>query len=281
MKKNQNTISHNFKKFDHITLEEFTKYFPNSSSGLLHITTEDEDMYSGYKVGLNERPMGWSDSGFFAIKGISFTTISDMPKNSNAKHIFCREISFLPNTVIRYLFDDRFQADRVIMGELKKIEDLELWKDKEFCLKSLRTCGMVIRFIKESDYTSEDFEEFRIEAVKNNSSAIEYIKNPSKAVQMAAVQENPYAIYDIYNPSEDVRMEAVKLNGLAIQYIRGDANSPIVEETAIRQNPESIRYVRDPNREMQLFAVSEMKSLIKYIYKPHPDVLAIVDKIVE
>jgi len=35
--------------------------------------------------------------------------------------------------------------------------------------------------------------------------AIQYIKNPSEAVQLAAVQQNPNAFKYIQNPSEEVK----------------------------------------------------------------------------
>ena len=59
----------------------------------------------------------------------------------------------------------------------------------------------------------------KLEAVKRNGDAIQYIHDPSEAVQLEAVKQYGYAIRYIRDPSEAVQLEAVKQDGDAIKYI--------------------------------------------------------------
>ena len=45
----------------------------------------------------------------------------------------------------------------------------------------------------------------KLEAVKNNGYAIEFIKNPSEEVKLEAVKGNPWLIGYIANPTEKVK----------------------------------------------------------------------------
>ena len=57
-------------------------------------------------------------------------------------------------------------------------------------------------------------------AVKQSGYAIQFITNPSEAVQLAAVNKNGYSMQFIKNPSEAVQLAAVNKNGYTIQYIK-------------------------------------------------------------
>ena len=63
-------------------------------------------------------------------------------------------------------------------------------------------------------------EEKNIAAVQQNGYAVQYIENPSEAVQLAAVQQNGHAVQYIENPSEAVQLAAVQQNGHAVKYIK-------------------------------------------------------------
>jgi len=62
-------------------------------------------------------------------------------------------------------------------------------------------------------------EEQLIQKVKESAIYIQYIKNPSEAVQSAAVNTYGCSIIFIKNPSEKIKLEAVNNNGYSIAYI--------------------------------------------------------------
>ena len=86
-------------------------------------------------------------------------------------------------------------------------------------------------------------------AVNQGGRAIQYIANPSEAVQQAAVNQDGSVIYYIKNPSEAVQLAAVKQYGWAIQYIK------------------------NPSEALQLAAVNQDGSAIQYIANPTPNVI--------
>lgn len=63
-------------------------------------------------------------------------------------------------------------------------------------------------------------EKLRILAVKNNSYAIKFIKNPSPELCLMAVQKNPKNFRFIKNPSPELCLLAVQLNPRNIKFIK-------------------------------------------------------------
>ena len=72
-------------------------------------------------------------------------------------------------------------------------------------------------------------EEEKVKAVKEDGNSIEYIQNPSEALQLEAVKQNGYFIQYIHNPSEAVQLEAVKQDGNHIQYIHNPSEAVQLE----------------------------------------------------
>ena len=109
-------------------------------------------------------------------------------------------------------------------------------------------------------------EKEQLEAVKQNGSAIRYIKNPSEAVKMAAVKQRGNAIQFIKKPSEAVKMAAVKQNGYAIKYIKNPSES--LQMAAVKQNGDAIRHIKNPSESLQMAAVKQNGYAIQFIKNP-------------
>ena len=75
--------------------------------------------------------------------------------------------------------------------------------------------------------------------------AIQYIKNPSEAVQLAAVNKYGDSIQCIKNPSEAVKLAAVKKDRCAIEYIE----NPSEELKLI-----AVNHIKNPSEEVKLAA---------------------------
>ena len=114
--------------------------------------------------------------------------------------------------------------------------------------------------------TQDEIEEKNLAAVNNNGLVIEYIKNPSEAVQLAAVKENADAIRYIKNPSEAVKLAAVNKDGYAIEYIENPSEN--VQLAAVKQNGYAIEYIKNPSEAVQLAAVNKYGCAIQYIKNP-------------
>ena len=102
--------------------------------------------------------------------------------------------------------------------------------------------------------------------INDKRKEIEYIKNPSKTVQLAAVKQDSRAIQFVKNSSKKVQLVAVKQNGWVIQYIKRPSKA--VQLAAVEQNGYAIMYIKNSSEEVQLIAVKQDPSLIKYIKNP-------------
>jgi len=90
-------------------------------------------------------------------------------------------------------------------------------------------------------------EDAKIFAVENDEETLEYIDNPSTAIQIAAVKENEFAISYIEDPSLEVQLAAVTANGTAIEYIEDPSTE--VQMAAVKQNACMICYVKNQTEE--------------------------------
>jgi hypothetical protein len=103
-------------------------------------------------------------------------------------------------------------------------------------------------------------------AVKQDGNAIQFITNPSEAVQLAAVNRSGLAIYYIKNPSEAVQLAAVNRSGDAIYYIKNPSEA--VQLAAVNKNGDAIRIIKKPSEAVQLAAVKQDGYAIQYIKNP-------------
>jgi hypothetical protein len=103
-------------------------------------------------------------------------------------------------------------------------------------------------------------EKIKLEFVTYNGCAIQFIKDPSEAVQIAAVKNNKYSIGYIKDPSEAVKLEAVRNNGDSIRWIKDPSEELKLE--AVKNNGDAIQWIKDPSKAVKL------ESVIRYIKDP-------------
>ena len=107
------------------------------------------------------------------------------------------------------------------MKEVIELDGVKYRKVEEVCSKhNIEELRSKKRqwVIDYKDFDPED-EQQCLEAVKENGWVIQYINNPSEAVQLEAVKENGYTIVYINNPSEAVIEAALDQNPDAYIYI--------------------------------------------------------------
>lgn len=107
-------------------------------------------------------------------------------------------------------------------------------------------------------------------AVQLNGQALQYITNPSPAVQEAAIANTARAIQFIENPSEDIKLQAVRAGWNNLSYL--DNPSQELIDAALDQSGWAIKYIKDADHDLQLRAVNKNYDAVKYIKDPAPDV---------
>jgi hypothetical protein len=100
--------------------------------------------------------------------------------------------------------------------------------------------------------------QIELEAVKNNPSAIQWIKNPSEEMKLIAIQDNPNNIFHIENPSKEIQLIAIKKNPRAITHNPcKEAQLIAVRNDNDESNPIIMR-INNPCKEAQLIAASKI-----------------------
>ena len=134
--------------------------------------------------------------------------------------------------------------------------------------KHAGSCVDYIHSVGEHHGAQEFPEIISLAAVRQAGVAIEYIKNPTPAIQLAAVRQAGVAIYYIKNPTPEMQLVAVKQNGTAIEYIENP--TPEMQLVAVRRAGVAIRYIENPTPAIQLAAVQQSGVAIEYIENPTP-----------
>ena len=116
------------------------------------------------------------------------------------------------------------------------------------------------------NYIYEPSRAIQLASVKSSGITIKAIKNPSEAVQQAAVKQNGWAIQYIANPSEAVQQAAVNRGGLIIKYITNPSEA--LQLAAVNQDGSAIQYIANPSEAVQQAAVKQYGWAIKYIANP-------------
>jgi hypothetical protein len=201
----------------------------------IKLTTKDNTHNNFiYKEGLNADPIPLNNKECEA-GGLNFTDMDNWIKwiKYNNRLMYwlwdCEPVGEIVS------FDDKYKAQSIILSNPRCI-----WKDKTL----------------------------QLEVVKQNSYAIQYIKNPSEDIQLEAVKQNGHVIQFISNPSEEVQLAAVKKNGQAIKWIKNPNTSESVILEAIKQDGWAIKYVQNPSETLQLEAVKQDTYAIYYIHEP-------------
>ena len=95
-----------------------------------------------------------------------------------------------------------------------------------------------------------------------------HLFNPSEEVKLEAVKSDGRAIQFINNPSEELKMIAVKENGLSIEYIRNPSLQ--IQLEAVKQNIKSIFYIKNPDKETAFYCITSNPDLLKIKEKQVP-----------
>jgi hypothetical protein len=234
-----------------ITGQEFNDNFSDLAKTLVKLTTKTEihngfQFKSGENVDIN--PFNFNvDCG---ANGIYFTDINNLPlwldyRTKTMK--FCRKVILPPDCKIQML-NNKFKADKIILGDRIKIKDMDIWKDEEYCIRAINQNESAFRYIREPSVS------LQILFVKNKGSNIRYIKDPNEDIQIEALKQNPCLITHIEQPCRLAQLIAVSYNGFLIKHIKNTEITEEVQLEAVKQNGKCIEYIRDPSENVKVAA---------------------------
>ena len=95
-------------------------------------------------------------------------------------------------------------------------------------------------YIKELN-TSEQSEEIKLAAVKQNGLSLKYIKKQNNNLCKEALKQNPFALRFVLNQNDELCKEALSKSGLALEFVKNKTEELCL--LALQQSPQAIRYV--------------------------------------
>ena len=195
-----------------------------------------------YGIGLNIDTVPFDPSGNCKSGGLYFCEKSKC-------HLYWRfygekiAIVEIPDDARVYIEDNKFKADKII-----------------------------IKDILDFNSDNNDIDDVWIEILKNDSSAINYIKNQTPELCALAIQLNSYALKYIKNQykTEDICKLAVEKNGNALKYVIDQTKELCA--LAVQQDPYALEYVNEQfqSEELCISAVSRNGCTIKYVKNQTP-----------
>jgi len=111
-------------------------------------------------------------------------------------------------------------------------------------------------------YMTEKHDEL-VELIKQNSYALQCVKNQTEEMCLEAVKHNGLALEFVQNQTYEVCSKALERDGNALKYIRNQTEEICLE--AIKQNGRALKHVKNQTKEMCLEAIKQTVRALKHI----------------
>ena len=134
-----------------------------------------------YKEGLNVDTIPFNPTGTCSPGGLYFCTLEDMPLYIEYGTLIA-DVE-LPADAAVYAEDHKVKADKIILKNIRPIQDHQCWSDLNFCKLSVQQDGLALQYVKNQT------EEICKLAVHQNGLAIQYVKNQTEEIRKLVVQE--------------------------------------------------------------------------------------------
>ena len=240
-----------------LTGEQFNKTYKNRKFVKLTNLFENHNGYQ-FQTGLNIDSIPFNPYGECQSGGIYFCEFGKLPMwlKYGSKLMYYARVVSIPNSARVYREKNKWKADRLILGERKKIEELKIWNDQNCCalafeqnrniLQYLQTDCLCLAAVKIDPYIIKDVRnqtpDICLEAVKGNWWALKYVKVQTPEICIEAVRQNGLALQYVNVQTIEICIEAVRQNGLALQYVKSQTD--LICWEAFQQNGQAIIYVR-------------------------------------
>ena len=243
--------------------------------------TNKEEKHNGYefKSGLNVDTVPFDPQGSCRAGGIYFCELGKLSKwlEYGYQRMYYARVVSIPDDAQVYEEEDKWKADKLVLGERRTIAELEIWKDREYCMAAVKLNGNILEYVQTPEvcleavkrngialgFVKNQTEALCLAAVKRESFALEYVKNQTEEICMEAVRQNGISLHYVKNQTEEICMEAVRQNGYALQSVRNQTGEICME--AVRQNGWALEYVRDQTKKICMEAISHNGNALKYV----------------
>jgi len=100
---------------------------------------------------------------------------------------------------------EKFKADKIILSDIRPIDESELWNDPSFCLAAVQKRGNALKYVKQQT------PEICLAAVRQDGSALEIVKDQTSEICLAAIQQNGCALEHVKKQTPELCLAAKKI----------------------------------------------------------------------
>lgn len=165
-----------------------------------------------YKTGVNIDHLPFNPTGECSAGGLYFTEVDKLSMWITLNSTYIRRVEIMNDSRI-YIEDNKFKADKFILGERILLKDLELWNDAAYCLAAVEKNGYAI------EYVINQTTELCLAAVKQNGYALQHVKEQTKDICLAAVKQNGFALQYVITQTQEIYLAALKSDPFALKYV--------------------------------------------------------------
>jgi hypothetical protein len=244
-----------------LTGAEFNKEYEGRE--FIKLTNESE-IHNNYqfKTGLNIDSVSFDPTGNCRAGGLYFCLLDELSRwlhYSYEKPMFYARVVTVPMDARVWIEEDKFKADRFILGDHVVIGDLDVWTDANYCLRACQLNGFALKYVKNQteminlqavrqnghalQFVKEQTEEINLRACKSDGCALQYVKEKKESICLLAVSRSGYALQFVEDQTEEICLAAVKREGGALQYVK--AQTEAICLAAVESNLMAIRLVNE------------------------------------
>ena len=101
---------------------------------------------------------------------------------------YCRTVT-LPKDCRVYIEENKFKADKFILGKRVKIKDLPYWSDNDYCLNAVRNNVKSLKYIRDINH------DLQLEALIHGHIAIRYLLMRGIEIQLSKEVLSKFGIH--------------------------------------------------------------------------------------
>ena len=174
----------------------------------------------------------------------------------------------IPDDAKVHVEESNFLTDKFNALERKDLKDLPSWKNKDICLKAVKQCGKLLKYV-DIDGDKDTMEKIYDAAINQDRCALKFVPKEyqTESMCMKLLKDSIHVFKYIKNPTNEMRLYVVSKNGQYLEDIDPiDQTKDIIWE-AIRQNEYAIKFATIQSEGMCKYIVRQSGYLLKFIKK--------------
>ncbi len=179
--------------------------------------TNEKEIHNGFRfqTGLNQDVIPFNPKGDCRPGGFYFTEVEKLPMwlNYTGEAMIYSRLVNLPDDAKVCEQTDKFKANIIVLGHIKKITGMHIWKDEKYCLEAVKKNPYTL------EYIIEQTDKICLEAVKQNGEVLIEVNKQTPEICLAAVQQSGWALKFVKEKTQEICLAALKQTSSAFRFV--------------------------------------------------------------